>query len=328
MALSSTVLITGSSGYIGAHFVKYFSKEGLRVVGVDQVAPFSTLKKYLSAYLVANIADQEAVFEFCQTQKVKTVLHCAASCLVGESVQFPERYHENNVVRAQKFLETITSLGVKIFIFSSTAAIYGEPVHTPMVESHPKNPINPYGKTKLQFENVLLEKEKEGEIIVGILRYFNAAGADPEAEIGEVHDPETHLIPNAIYAALGMKKSFELYGSDYPTQDGTCVRDFIHVWDLAEAHLRLLNKMIKESKGGIYNLGTGTGFTVKEVLDEVDHQTKSLLKREIKARRIGDPTILVADPTLARKDLHWIPQYSSLSIIVSTALKWHMKETH
>ncbi|HLG18254.1 MAG TPA: UDP-glucose 4-epimerase GalE [Bdellovibrionota bacterium] len=321
--MADTFLITGSSGYVGSHFVKFFAQAGRRVVGLDLVPPPSLLTPYLASHAVADMADERAVERLCGSNRVTAVIHCAAKCLVGESVERPDLYMDHNFARARKLAEAIERSGVGTFLFSSTAAVYGEPKSTPILDSHPRKPINPYGESKRRFEDHLIEREKTGGLHVGIFRYFNAAGADPGKELGESHDPETHLIPNAIRTALGLRTSFDLFGTDYPTRDGTCERDFIHVWDLADAHLRLVDRMKGGGAGGVYNLGTGRGFTVKEVLDEIDRQAKTKLSRRMRPRRPGDPAVLVADPSKAKKELGWTPKFSDLSTIVSSALSWH-----
>ncbi|MFH1262548.1 MAG: UDP-glucose 4-epimerase GalE [Pseudomonadota bacterium] len=322
--MSESVLITGSSGYIGSHFAKYFVKCGWRVLGLDRVLPPARVTKYLSANLHADISEEERVREFCTKENVTSVVHCAARALVGESMTDPEGYHDNNVVRGKKLADALQKCGVKAFLFSSTAAVYGEPIHTPIREDHPKKPINPYGASKFEFENDLLQRKG---LAVGIFRYFNAAGADPENELGEVHDPETHLIPNAIRAGLGLIPAFELFGTDYKTRDGTCERDFIHVWDLAVAHELLLRTLLSTGGARIFNLGTSHGFTVKEVLDEVDAQLGHPVERRLLPRREGDPMVLIADPRKAMEELPWKPQHSDLRNIIRTAIDWHKQCT-
>jgi UDP-glucose-4-epimerase GalE len=320
------ILVTGSSGYVGSHTVKYLSQRGHEVFGLDRVNPPEQLKKYLSGDLRSDIAEQSAVEKYCQANNVEGVIHCAALCLVAESVAQPERYHDNNVVRGGKLLDAVQRVGIETFVFSSSAAVYGEPTKIPIPENHAKKPVNPYGETKRKFEEDLLSREAKGGLRVGIVRYFNAAGADLEGEIGEVHEPETHLIPNAILAALGKKPAFELFGTDYPTRDGTCERDFIHVWDLADAHLKLLQRISESGKGGSFNLGTGHGYTVAEVLDEVDRQSGKKVPRVHRPRRPGDPAVLVADATAAGLALAWRPQYSDLPKTIATSLEWHRQE--
>lgn len=324
--MDKMTLVTGSSGYVGSHTVKFLSGAGRSVVGLDLEPSPTSLKPYLKNFLQSDMADRPAVEAFCRKMGVTDVIHCAAKCLVGESVQFPELYQDYNVRRATAFVDAVQAAGVRRLVFSSTAAVYGEPTVVPIPENHAKKPINPYGESKLEFEGELLRRHESGKMTVGIVRYFNAAGADPEGTIGENHEIETHLIPNAILTALGKRESFDLYGGDYPTRDGTCERDYIHVWDLANAHLKLLDLLDATHGGGIFNLGTGKGYTVKEVLDEIDRQAGTKLKREMRARRPGDPAVLVADPSKANRELRWTPAFSDLPTIVRTALAWHRKE--
>ncbi len=320
----TSVLVTGSSGYVGSHTVKYLAVRGFRVVGLDLVPPASPLKRYCSANRIGDIAD-EGLAKFMKEQKVLGVVHCAAKCLVGESVEQPELYHDHNYARAACFAQSAVRAGVERLVFSSTAAVYGEAEKLPISEDHPRKPINPYGESKKKFEDLLQEMEKHGDLKVGIFRYFNAAGADPDAEIGESHDPETHLVPNAILAALGRKSVFKIFGADYPTRDGTCERDYVHVWDLAAAHLLLLEKLKKDARGDVFNLGTGGGYTVKEVLDEIDRQSPRKVPRSMAPRRPGDPAVLVADPAKAARELGWKAHFSTLEKIVETALRWHVQ---
>ena len=322
--MSKTILISGASGYIGSHFVKFFHQKGFHIVGLDLEQPPSALTPYLHEFLRSDMKEHDVVVDGCSRFDVKAVVHCAAKCLVAESVEKPELYQDYNVTRASAFASAAQKAGVKHFLFSSTAATYGEPKTVPIPETHLQQPINPYGETKLAFERTLLKKKKQGLLNVGIFRYFNAAGADPAGEIGEVHEPETHLLPNAIRACMN-GSAFSLYGNDYPTRDGTCERDFIHVWDLADAHWRMIESMLKGNSGGTYNLGTGRGFTVNEVLTEIERQANKRIQRNIENRRPGDPAVLVADPTRAKTELDWNPTHSSLREVVETALRWHQK---
>jgi UDP-glucose-4-epimerase GalE len=320
--MGKTILVTGSSGFVGSHTVKYFSKAGFQVLGLDEAAPAEHIQKYLTDSLVCDIGD-ERVVSYVKRRDAQGVIHCAAKCLVGESVEKPDLYQDYNVTRSRRFLSNIRAAGIERMIFSSTAATYGEPIQTPIPESHLQKPINPYGATKLQFEKDLLSAHDGKSFKVGIVRYFNAAGADPETELGEVHDPETHLIPNAILAALGKKKEFLLFGTDYETRDGSCERDFVHVWDLAQAHAQLFDQLAGSKDARIYNLGSQAAYTVIEVLDEIDRQTKTKLKRKNMPRRPGDPSRLIADSSKARMELGWKPEWSELPKIISTALSWH-----
>ncbi len=323
--MKPSVLVSGSSGYIGSHFAKYFKKKNWTVCGVDRVASPERVQPFLDDFVRAEIADRSSVLDLCRKNNVEAVVHCAALCLVGESVQKPKLYWKNNVEDGAAFVDALEEAGVRNLLFSSTAATYGEPQEVPIPETHPQKPINPYGETKRVFEKDLLSREEKGRMRIGIFRYFNAAGADPEGDLGEVHDPETHLIPNAILALLGKNSKMSLFGKDFPTRDGTCERDYIHVWDLAQAHFLLMKRMIEEGRGGIYNLGTGSGYTVKEVLDEIAQQAGQEVPHEIVGRRPGDPAVLVADSRKAKKELGWTPERSDLSQIVKDALYWHRK---
>jgi len=315
------ILITGSSGYIGSHLVKYFKKSGANVYGIDLVFPPKTLQKYFSNHIVEDISNVEHVSAFLEKIKPDLVIHCAAKCLVAESVEKPELYREYNVEKASAFLKLCVQHGIQHFLFSSTAAVYGNPTQALIQEDHAKQPINPYGETKLAFEKILLS---EANVCCGIVRYFNAAGADPEHEIGENHEPETHLIPNVL-KAISENKPMAVFGNDYETKDGTCVRDYIHVMDLAQAHWLLSQQMLQKKQGGIFNLGSTHGFSILEVIGMAEKVTGKKIQIDIQNRRAGDPPTLVADSTLAQKTLNWFPQYS-LENIVRTAWEWHKVE--
>jgi UDP-glucose 4-epimerase len=319
--MAHKILITGSSGYIGSHFVKYFKKQGAEVFGIDLMFPPKTLQKYFSGHIVDDIASTEHVSQFLAKNKPDLVIHCAAKCLVAESVEKPGLYHEYNVKKAESFLGNCITHGVTKFLFSSTAATYGNPLHSPMMENHPQNPINPYGQTKLEFEKILLSKKS---VTSGIFRYFNVAGADPDSEIGECHEPETHLIPNLLRAASA-NEAAKIFGNDYATSDGTCVRDYIHVMDLAQAHWLLATRMIEKNQGGIFNLGTTTGHSILEVLKATENVLKKSINREFHPRRAGDPPTLVADSTAAQNELGWKISYP-LEQIIETAHRWHQSQ--
>ncbi|MEZ4846496.1 MAG: UDP-glucose 4-epimerase GalE [Bdellovibrionota bacterium] len=264
--MAHKILITGSSGYIGSHFVKFFKKQGAEVFGIDLAFPPKSLQKYFSNHIVEDIANTSHVSEFLQKNKPDLVIHCAAKCLVGESMEKPDLYEEYNVKKASAFLDLCQQSGITKFLFSSTAATYGNPTQTPIDENHPQQPINPYGETKLKFEKILLSKKM---ITAGIFRYFNVAGADPDSEIGECHEPETHLIPNLL-RSLSANQPAKIFGNDYDTKDGTCVRDYIHVMDLARAHWLLSKSMLEKNEGGIFNLGTTTGYSILDVLNAAE----------------------------------------------------------
>ena len=320
--MSFSVLITGSSGYIASHFVKYFHSQGCKIYGIDREFPAKTLQKYLTNHIVEDISNQKAVSHFLHKHPVDIVIHCAAKCLVEESVREPELYRDYNVTRASSFLEICQQHQIKYFLFSSTAATYGEPIQSPIPESHVQQPTNPYGATKLEFERILLHAQATQNLHVGIVRYFNAAGADPKTEIGEHHDPESHLIPNLINA-LQTNQPIHIYGNDYPTKDGTCVRDYIHVWDLAIFHHLLAKHMIEQNKTGIFNLGSTYGYSILEVIQTAEKITGKKTDKIFLPRRPGDPSSLVADASKAKNELNWSAQYSSLESIIETAWNWH-----
>jgi|JI10StandDraft_1071094.scaffolds.fasta_scaffold157089_2 UDP-glucose 4-epimerase len=316
--MAHKILITGSSGYIGSHLVKYFKNMGAQLYGIDLVFPPKKLQKYFSNHIVEDISNTQHVSEFLDKTKPDLVIHCAAKCLVAESVEKPDLYQEYNVDKPSTFLKLCIDHGILNFLFSSTAATYGNPIQATIVESHPQQPINPYGKTKLEFEKILLSKN---ELCTGIVRYFNAAGADPENEIGEQHEPETHLIPNVL-KAIAENKSLSVFGNDYETKDGTCVRDYIHVMDLANAHWLLAQQMLNQKKGGIYNLGSANGFSILDVIQCAEKVTGKKTKIDYLPRRPGDPPTLVADSSHAKKNLNWNPQFN-LEKIIQTAWSWH-----
>lgn len=321
----STLLITGTSGYIGSHFAKYFTQKGLDVLGIDEVPTPKRVKPFLKGDLCANIGDRDACATFLTQYRPQAVIHCAAKALVKESVEKPDMYFDNNVEKAQIFLDLCIEENVRAFLFSSTAAVYGEPIETPITETHPRNPINPYGASKKAFEDVLLQAHEEKKITAGILRYFNACGADPDAELGEDHEPETHLIPNLIRSII-QNKELCVFGDSFDTNDGTCVRDYIHVWDLAEAHALLLDKLLKKSCAStVFNLGTANGYSIMEIIQTAQAVLDPRLTYRIEDPRPGDPGTLIADASRARDALGWKPAYSDLETILRTAYAWHQK---
>ena len=254
---------------------------------------------------------------------MRAVFHFAANCYVGESCENPEKYYFNNVSSTLVLLRAMRRAGVNRFIFSSTAATFGNPVRETIDETHPQDPINPYGRTKLMIEHILADYASAYGMQYVALRYFNAAGAVESGEIGEDHDPETHLIPLVIKAALGQREDIKIFGDDYETPDGSCVRDYIHIIDLADAHILGLEYLENGGESGSFNLGNGTGYSVKQVIDTVEKVTERPIKREAVARRAGDPAILIADYQRARDILGWKPRYGDLETIVATAWNWH-----
>ncbi len=268
-----------------------------------------------------DLGDKAKLKEIFISEKIDVVMHFAAFIEVGESVVDPAKYYENNVAKVLKLLDAMVESNVLKFIFSSTAATFGEPIMEKINEEHPQNPINPYGQSKLMVEKILKDYEKAYGMKSVVFRYFNACGSDMNGIIGESHDPESHLIPLILQAASGRRDSIKLFGTDYATQDGTCIRDYVHVYDLAQAHILGMDKMIKDNQSFNYNLGSGSGYSVKEITDNVKKVTGKDFKVEYVERRAGDPGILIADSTKAEKELDWKPQYSLEQIVIS-AWKW------
>ncbi len=317
------VLVTGSSGFVGSHTVKYLSKKNVSVYGLDQCDPPKALKKYLKSFLKADISDSR-VKEFVKENNLRDVIHCAALCLVAESVLKPELYMQNNVMKSKVLFENLVEAGVTHLVFSSTAATYGEPSLIPITEEHPQKPINPYGISKLQCELNLMKLFTAHRLKYGIVRYFNVAGSDPEGEIGESHDPETHLIPNAILA-LFRGQDLQIFGQDYPTRDGTCERDYIHVNDLANAHEGLLAYLKEGANSDVFNLGLGQGYTNLEVVRMIEHVANQKVPFVFGTRRPGDPARLVASFAKAKAKFNWQPIRSDLKTLIQDAYVWFKK---
>jgi UDP-glucose-4-epimerase GalE len=317
-----TVLVTGGGGYIGSHAAKALRCAGYRVVVFDNFSAGHRGAVKYGALVEGDITDVAAVRTALRQHEVSGVMHFAAFLDVGESVREPIRYYRNNVVGALAVLEAMAAESVRHFVFSSTCATYGEPIETPITETHPQRPINSYGQTKLAVEHALPHVETAHGIHWVALRYFNAAGADPDGEIGEDHSPEIHLIPRAIEAATG-GRGLQVFGDDYPTPDGTCLRDYVHVSDLADAHVRALEAITDTSKSGAYNLGTGRPHSVREVIDTVERVTGLRVPWTLAPRRAGDPAVLYAAPQKAQAELRWTPRYADLETIVRTAWDWH-----
>jgi UDP-glucose-4-epimerase GalE len=321
------VLVTGGAGYIGSHAAKALRRAGYRVVVFDNLQAGHREAARYGELVVADITDTDAVRAALRRYECFAVMHFAALLDVGESVRDPIAYYSYNVSGAISVLGAMAAESVKYFVFSSTCAVYGEPIETPIAESHPQNPINAYGETKLAVERALPHIERACGLRWMALRYFNAAGADPEAEIGEDHSPEIHIIPRTISAALG-RATLQVFGDDYPTPDGTCLRDYIHVTDLADAHVRALEALVETGKSGAYNLGTGHPHSVREVIDVVGRVTGRAVPWTLAPRRPGDPAVLYAAPHKAQTELHWRPQFADLDTIVRTAWDWHRTHPH
>lgn len=319
------ILVTGGAGYIGSHTVKELLRRGFNVVTLDNLSTGHRESVLGGTFVEADLRDIDAVHRTLSSHPVDAVIHFAASCSVGESMKEPMKYYENNVLCGLNLLTAMVERKVRFIIFSSTAAVYGDPMEIPITEEHLQMPINPYGQTKSLFEDILKSYERIHGLRHVSLRYFNAAGGDPDGEVGENHNPETHLIPLALDAALGRLSHLEIFGSDYDTSDGTCIRDFIHVTDLADAHIRCLQYLLEGGPSKAYNLGTGNGYSVKEVIDAAERVTKRAIPRVDSPRRPGDPPRLVASAAKIRSELGWSPKHSALDEILATAWKWQKK---
>jgi UDP-glucose 4-epimerase len=319
------VLIVGGAGYIGSHMALMLGQEGAQVIVLDDLSS-GNADAVLSARLVQGSIEETSLLDRLFTdEKFDGVMHFASFIQVGESVQHPAKYYRNNVTHTINLLDAMVRHRVRNFIFSSTAAIFGQPEYVPIDEAHPKQPINPYGRSKWMVEQVLQDYEAAYGLRSVCLRYFNAAGADPKSRIGETHEPETHLIPLLLQVASGRRRSAQIFGDDYDTPDGTCIRDYIHVLDLAAVHSLALAHLINGGSSAAYNLGNGSGFSVRQVIEAVGQVTKKPIPVIDAARRAGDPARLVADSTLARSHLGWTPAYPDLSTIVSHAWNWERK---
>ncbi|BAU07509.1 UDP-glucose 4-epimerase GalE [Fischerella sp. NIES-3754] len=323
-----TILVTGGAGYIGSHAVSALLQAGYEVLILDNLVygHRDLVEKVLQVELVVgDTSDRALLDQLFQSRDIAAVMHFSAYAYVGESVTDPAKYYRNNVVGTLTLLEAMLAASVNKFVFSSTCATYGVPQIIPIPENHPQNPINPYGATKLMVERILSDFDTAYGLKSVIFRYFNAAGADPNGKLGEDHNPETHLIPLVLQTALGKRESISVFGTDYPTADGTCIRDYIHVNDLADAHVLGLEYLLRGGDSEVFNLGNGNGFSVKEVIDTA----KSITGRDLKVvecdRRPGDPPVLIGSSDQARKILNWQPQYSSLKEIITHAWQWHQQ---
>ena len=318
-----SVLVCGGAGYIGSHTVSELLDRGEDVVVADNLQKGHKKAVLGGKLMIGDLRDSNFLDKVFSENTIDSVIQFAADSLVGESVEDPLKYYNNNVVSTLSLLSKMKQYGVDKIVFSSTAATYGEPQNIPIMETDPTIPTNPYGQTKLAVEKALKWCYEAYDIKYTALRYFNAAGAHISGKIGEDHNPETHLIPIILQAALGQRDSITIFGDDYNTEDGTCVRDYIHVTDLADAHILALDKMRADGKSNIYNLGNGNGFSVKEVVDITRKVTGVDIKAELGERRPGDPAILVASSEKAKKKLNWKPKYNDLGTIIETAWKWH-----
>ena len=317
------VLLTGGAGYIGSHTARQLVLQGFQVVIYDNLSCGHREAVNGMPLVVGDIAETEKLSETIMKYKVDAVIHFAANSLVGESVENPQKYFINNVMKGIGFLNQLLKDKVKYLVFSSSAAVYGDPLTTPINEEHILQPTNTYGDTKNILEKVMQRYHQAYGLRYISLRYFNAAGADTKGDIGEDHNPETHLIPIILQSALGKKVKVKVFGDDYNTPDGTAIRDYVHVNDLAEAHILALRGLSSGQPRGVYNLGSEHGFSVLEVIKTASTVIKENINHEIGSRRIGDPAVLVASSEKIKRELGWQPQFSSLSYIINSAWKWY-----
>ena len=319
------ILIVGGAGYIGSHVNKLLTEKKYETLILDNLSCGHKESIKWGKFCQVDLADVDKLDEIFNNYDIDAVMHFSSFIEVGESVQNPEKYYTNNVINTMNLLNVMKKHDVKKFIFSSTCATYGVPQKIPLVEDHPQNPINPYGWTKLMVERILKDYDAAYGLKSVILRYFNASGADESGEIGEAHNPESHLIPLILDAAIQKRDNIKIFGTDYDTPDGTCIRDYIHVTDLADAHLLALKYLEKENTSNEFNLGNGRGFSVREVIESVKKVTGRTFNVVETQRREGDPAILIGSSQKAKKLLGWNPQYIDIDKIVETAWNWHKK---
>jgi UDP-glucose 4-epimerase len=323
-----SILVTGGAGYIGSHTVQCLKQGGYEVIILDNLVygHQDLVEQVLQVKLIiGDLGDRSLLEEIFQSYPLEAVIHFAAYAYVGESVEQPAKYYRNNVASTLNLLEAMTAASVNKIVFSSTCATYGMPEILPIPETHPQNPINPYGESKLMVEKILADFDRAYGLNYVCFRYFNAAGAEPQGQLGEDHEPETHLIPLVLFTVLGRREAITIFGTDYPTPDGTCIRDYIHVADLAQAHVLGLEYLLDGHSSEIFNLGNGQGFSVREVIATAERVTGREIKVNLGERRSGDPPILVGSSEKARKILGWRPQYADLETIITHAWSWHQK---
>ncbi|MBE6066960.1 MAG: UDP-glucose 4-epimerase GalE [Clostridium lundense] len=317
------ILVCGGAGYIGSHMVAYLLEKGKDVVVLDNLQKGHKEAVLCGKFYKGDLRDRAVLDMVFTENNIEAVIDFAADSLVGESVSEPIKYFENNVGGTLSLLGAMKDYGVKNIVFSSTAATYGEPENIPILENDKTFPTNPYGESKLAVEKILKWCDNAYGIKYTALRYFNAAGSHVSGKIGEHHNPETHLIPIILQVALGQRDKIMIFGDDYKTEDGTCIRDYIHVYDLASAHLLALERLMNGGESAVYNLGNGKGFSVKEVVEVARKVTGKEIKAEVAPRRAGDPAVLVASSEKAKKELGWKPEFDSLETIIETAWNWH-----
>jgi UDP-glucose 4-epimerase len=322
------ILVVGGAGYIGSHINKELNKQGYKTVVFDNLVKGHKEAVKYGELFVGDLSDKDQIREVFKKYPIDAVMHFAAFIEVGESVKDPQKYYLNNVKNTLNLLEVMIENNVKKIIFSSTAATFGDPQYTPIDEAHPQSPINPYGQAKLMVEKILKDYDSAYDLKYVALRYFNACGADMDTELGESHNPESHLIPLILDAAIGKREDIKVFGTDYPTPDGTCVRDYVHVADLASAHILALKHLLDGGESDCFNLGNGVGFSVKEVIEAVKEVTHKDFKVTEVERRPGDPAVLVASSEKIKKQLGWNPEYTDIKNIVASAWNWHQKKQY
>jgi UDP-glucose 4-epimerase len=323
---NTKVLVVGGAGYIGSHMVKDLLDAGYHVITLDDLSTGHRELLPGGEFVEGGLGDAVLLDKLFSTHKISAVMHFAAFSLVGESVEKPLKYYRNNMAATAELLDSMIRHNVKRFIFSSTAAVYGEPVDIPITESHPCNPTNPYGESKIAVERMLKDCDSAYGLKYISLRYFNAAGADKSGKIGERHRNETHLIPLVLEVAAGRRENIKVFGANYRTPDGTCIRDYIHVSDLSGAHLLALNSLLSGGDSAVYNLGNNRGYSVREVIELARKVTGKPIPAIEADKRPGDPAILIASSDKIKKNLGWKPEYEDLETIIKTAWKWHQKE--
>jgi UDP-glucose 4-epimerase len=320
------ILLCGGAGYIGSHMAKWLAVRGFSATVLDNLSTGHRDAIQWGDFVEADLLDGTSLESVFSGRRIDAVMHFCARSLVGESMTMPYEYYANNVCGTLNLLQVMRKYGVDRLVFSSTAAVYGHPLHGVIDEDHPLNPINPYGQSKLMVERILSDAARAYGLRSVCLRYFNAAGASADGDIGEAHEPETHLIPNVLRSVLGGGAGLKVFGDDYPTADGTCVRDYVHVEDLAQAHQLALDYMSDRDGAHVFNLGSGKGFSVREVISAAERITKHSVAYDIAPRRPGDPAVLVASNAKARVELGWKPQFCGLDEIVGSAWRWHSSQ--
>lgn len=323
--MDKSILITGGAGYIGSHTNKELNRKGYGTVVVDNLSRGHRDFVKWGELHTCDLADADALRDIFRSFPIKAVIHFAAFAYVGESFDDPQRYYVNNVSNTINLLSVMREFDVGHLIFSSSCATYGNPVASPITETHPQNPISPYGRSKFMAENILADYARAYGLRYVSLRYFNAAGADVDGEIGERHVPETHLVPLVLDVAAGKRDYVEIFGSDYETPDGTCIRDYVHVTDLANAHILALEHLLSGGCSEVFNVGSGSGYSVREIIRAAGNVTQKEIRTRESGRRKGDPAVLICSSEKIKKTLFWEPKFSNLETILHTAWNWHRK---